>query len=296
MKLMRSLLKSILKKVFGTAYWPIIQRIKLLQSRMSGSYFGKQGLDKNLKKYVDYDCLNKMKYMFIVGCGHSGTSLMLSIWNCTESVYALKDETLLLENYSIEYFKSKVLGSVDFQKISWIVEKTPRHLYQLGKICNDDESYGLIMVRNPLDTVASLVKRGLPLNKAIKRYEEDNYFCLKYEKKNNISIVRYEDLVSNHSKVLSELSLKYGIDLIDGNKIRENDNTLYFSNAGATRAQKTDGQGKENHLALRNFQMRQPIKDMNGLWRNRISEQDYEKITKRLKFFFNYFNFKIPDY
>ena len=94
---------------------------------------------------------------------------------------------------------------------------------------------------------------------------------------------------------MSSLSHRFEVDLKEGNRLRQYDNTVYFQSNGATIGQLTDGKGKRNHLALRNFQVKQEIVDMNGEWMNRISSTQASEVIERLLPFFQRFGYSIPS-
>lgn len=222
-----------------------------------------------------------MRILFIVGCGHSGTSLMLSIFANAAGVFAFRDETMALAKSSMKEFKDQI--NAFSIKDDLVVEKTPRHVHQLEKICSDTDSHALVMVRNPVDVIASFKKRGMTIRSAIDRYTADNNAWLEYENSKRLIIIKYEDLVLNTSVVLSKLSNLFEVDLNIANKARLFDKTLYFSSVGAVKSEKTDGLGEANHLALRNYQIRQPIVNMNGQWKDRISRDELAMIISNLQ-------------
>ncbi|GHD33678.1 sulfotransferase domain-containing protein [Halioglobus pacificus] len=104
-----------------------------------------------------------MRFLFICGCGHSGTSLLLAIFSAANDVHALTDETHFLLSHSTCEFKSQY-GYLA-QGGNLIVEKTPKHVYALDKIVADPECGALVMVRNPVDVIASLKREVLMFNR-----------------------------------------------------------------------------------------------------------------------------------
>ena len=86
---------------------------------------------------------------------------------------------------------------------------------------------------------------------------------------------RYEDITDNHKRCVKKLSHQFGLNLITGNVKRLGSQQIYFSGhgLGPVPGEFTDGLGHRNHLALRNHQMKQPIKRMNGEWRGRINKE-----------------------
>ncbi|GHD33682.1 hypothetical protein GCM10007053_18330 [Halioglobus pacificus] len=74
----------------------------------------------------------------------------------------------------------------------------------------------------------------------------------------------------------------FNLDLLSANTRRQKSEEIFFQSAGATGAQKTDGAGESSHLALRNYQIRQEIKDSNGEWANRLTKEELNEIQKSL--------------
>lgn len=134
------------------------------------------------------------------------------------------------------------------------------------------------MLRNPLDVVASLKKRGFSVEQSIGRYINDNLAWQRHATDKKVKLVRYEDLVSNPKSVLKELTERYGVDLLEGDQRRQKDSRLYFKGHGATRIEQTDGKGEDAHLALRNYQIRQKLESMNGQWKTRLTKQESEMV------------------
>lgn len=228
-----------------------------------------------------------MRFLFIVGCGHSGTSLMLALFANCEGVNAITSETEALIRSSLKEFKMK-FKTLDNISSKLVVEKTPRHVYRLGDITSDKDSYALVMLRNPIDVVASLKKRGYSLMDSIARYQRDNNAWLNYESQKRVKILKYEDLVIKTEQVLDDLGREYGVDLISANGKRLADERIFFTKRGELdrkikpEINQTDGRGINNHLSLRNFQIRQEIKNMNGQWKERLTERELISVIEKL--------------
>ena len=219
-----------------------------------------------------------MHYLFIVGCGHSGTSLMLSYFAATEEAITIKHETSFLLKHSLHAFKDACLKNYG-ETNRLIVEKTPRHVYKLPEIRQDSECSAIVMLRNPVDTVASLCKRGISLNNAIHRYASDNAAWLQFVNDQSLILVKYEDLVAHEYHTLKYLSKRVGIDLTGSSQKRVDNNEMFF---GCSDAKETDGKGEQNHLLLRNWQVRQPLTNQNGRWRERLNAEELNKIQTNL--------------
>jgi hypothetical protein len=219
-----------------------------------------------------------MRFLFICGCGHSGTSLMLGIFANSANVAVTRDETFALSKLSVQQFKDSVKKQVSDKTL--FVEKTPRHIHYLEKICADTESEALVLVRNPLDVVASLKKRGFSVEQSISRYINDNLAWQRYANHPKVKVIRYEDLVDSSKNILANLTQRYGVDLESGDLKRQEDSRIYFKGQGATRIEKTDGKGEAAHLALRNYQIRQKLENMNGEWKNRLTQDESQMVME----------------
>ena len=222
-----------------------------------------------------------MKFLFIVGCGHSGTSLLLAMFANCQHVHAITNETEILLKSPIKEFIKKY-NNLENKNIRLVVEKTPRHVYKLKEITSEEHSSALVLLRNPLDVVASLKKRGFPLMTCIRRYKNDNNAWLNYQNKKNVKILKYEELVTKTQEVLEDLGQAYDLDLVSANRKRLTDKRVYFKNMGGAEIRKTDGKGHRNHISLRNFQVRQEVSNMNGQWKERLSKKELEIVVKEL--------------
>tara|TARA_Y100001934_G_C12059547_1_gene634658 strand:- start:108 stop:779 length:672 start_codon:yes stop_codon:yes gene_type:complete len=216
---------------------------------------------------------------------------MLAIFANCAGTHAITNETEALLEGPIKKFKDK-FKTFEKTNIKLIVEKTPRHIHRLDQITSDKDASALIMLRNPVDVVASLKKRGFSLSQSIQRYKRDNTAWLDYASSENIQVVKYEALVQKTNAVLKILRQTYGVDLISANKKRLSDKRVYFTQHGATKIDETDGKGHINHLALRNFQIRQTVTNMNGLWRDRLTSDELAIVIQELRVLISKFDYE----
>ena len=102
--------------------------------------------------------------VFVVGCGHSGTSLMTRMLGAHSRLWNYPGETGMLEKGSLA--RARAIGN-DLQrqateagKARW-VEKTPDHVYRIQDAFDSfTDAHVVVMVRDGRDVVASLLKRG----------------------------------------------------------------------------------------------------------------------------------------
>ena len=235
-----------------------------------------------------------MNKLFICGCGHSGTSLLQAIMLAHSRCTGIREESELFlhnnESTVIPYMRA--IEAADPTKL-YIVEKTPRHVRRIDDIIKVfPESTFLICYRHPLDVVGSLVKRGFSLNDAIVRFNCDNMCWLSNKHRKNFIEVRYEQFVINSLPCLQNICSKLGIQfesaMLDYWKLSE---TYYNIDKSRYNNYVTENMNKniedferdegENHLLLRNFQLKQPIRDMSGSWKLRLSAREVEEVITR---------------
>lgn len=148
------------------------------------------------------------KTVFIVGCGHSGTTLLANRLGLHPDVYTYPSET----NIYLPGMKKRICASswfslgleilVDCNK-KILIEKTPKHVHVIDEIHTEHpKSLILGLARNPLDNIASLKSRFGDLNFSIERWLIDNTALLNAVARHDVTLLRYEDLVENYSQVL----------------------------------------------------------------------------------------------
>lgn len=224
--------------------------------------------------------------VFICGCGHSGTTLLLMILAAHSKCYGIPYETniFLNGNGNIEPFVQEALQV----KKEVLIEKTPKHVFRIAHILRHiSNSKIIVCVRNPLDVIGSLQQRFCwDINKSIVRYIEDNMAYMPFKHNSNVFLVRYEDLVSDTENALLSICHFIGIDF-EKNMLDYHSRNVNFGNI--TDAELTDGKEGINHRLLRNYQIHQPISDKRGEWRNiipssgrpRISPEEYDFVKRK---------------
>lgn len=139
--------------------------------------------------------------IFIVGCGHTGTSLMAAVLDTHSQLTTLPGETNCCFNGELEAYCEKYDDHV--------VEKTPRHIYFLLSILKLGNKV-IMMERNREDTVRSLMRR-CSREEAEQRYDHDTAIGDLF--RNQVCVVKYENLMADFEqetrRVLEYLDLEY---------------------------------------------------------------------------------------
>lgn len=107
---------------------------------------------------------------FIVGCGHSGTSLLLNILGSHSRIYAIPKETGFAYKSAMRIWQKRLkfnMMTVLNGKSRWI-EKTPKHIHRIGKLMKlFPRSKFLIAIRDGRDVGYSLKERTGSLEQGI---------------------------------------------------------------------------------------------------------------------------------
>jgi protein O-GlcNAc transferase len=220
-----------------------------------------------------------MKHVFICGCGHSGTSLMLAMLSTHTNVHGIEVETgCFLSDKKGLSFLDRYTATAAAHNKTVLCEKTPRHVQVIGKLLDSlPEARIIVMLRNPLDVAASLRKRTGNLTSSIRRWIDDNTAWIPHSEDHRVIIVRYENLVAYPDQTLrgvcSFLELEYQEEMLDYHQVHR----LYF---GAEKAIRTEGQDGVAHVQLRNWQLRQPLTNFVGDWRTRLSPDEVAHVLR----------------
>lgn len=164
------------------------------------------GLTGFVVKPLEWD----VNVCFVVGCGHSGTTLTAARLGKAENAHLFGWETSIFHPghglYASSLAFSNLIKAVYDPRMCFI-EKTPRHVHCARRINRVVPNARFIVVtRNPLDTCASLVKRFGDLTYCAERWNLDSGASYKLLESGDQAIrVRYEDLVCNPEAELKRL-------------------------------------------------------------------------------------------
>ena len=220
--------------------------------------------------------------VFIVGCGHSGTSLLLNVLGahsrlCSipfESGFALKWPSPCEETR--RFFAHCDTYTLRMGKTRW-VEKTPRHIFRLKEILRYfPEGRILLLLRDGRDVACSIQDRSGSLAAGIDRWVEDNRAGHDFWEHPNVRLVRYEKLVAEFEGTVRGVLNFIGEEMEDA-VLRYHETPRYYFTSRLERPENAFG---ENHDAFRNWQMNQPLFDGRGKWL-RLTEEEKQLIKAR---------------
>ena len=209
--------------------------------------------------------------VFIVGCGHSGTTLMLRILGAHPDLYAIDYETKAFQgNYPKMSNVLKWNKIVEEQGCRW-VEKTPSHIRYIKRILKlFPKGRIIVMLRDGRDVTVSIRQRYGDSKWAQSRWIKDNQEGLKYFEDKRILPVRLEDLTSSTEKTLLEvcdhINVPYSPELLDYH-------TSEFKYHNEAPKQTSSRKGHD-HLTNRVWQVNQPIFKDTSKWKTEATEEE----------------------
>lgn len=204
--------------------------------------------------------------VFVVGCGHSGTSLLLAILGAHSKIHAIVDESrfaMKSDSQAKALFEGFDLAAISAGKHRW-AEKTPLHIHHLDKILHwHPDGRVLLIVRDGRDVAWSIRNRTGSLEQGIDRWVNDNRAGKPYWNHPNVHRLRYEDLIADF-----ETTAKKIVDFLDEpfeESMRHHHSTpLFFYSQTIERPPTAFGR---DHRQYRNWQINQPIFDGRGRWK-----------------------------
>lgn len=199
--------------------------------------------------------------IFVVGCGHSGTSLMLAMLDSHSHIYGVPKESaiaFLTDEQFIEEVKTFNYYTISFGKKRW-AEKTPSHVIRIGRILElIPDAKIIVMVRDGRDVARSFQLRGRSLDYAIGRWNDHNTIALQYGDHPNVLYVKYEDLIESTEQklkqIMSFLDESFETDQLQFHTKRRK----WYANTISRSENTTEGAGHKQH---RNWQINQPLFD-----------------------------------
>lgn len=195
-----------------------VRHLQPLTSRLKSSVFSLLTQVPDL--FFKQQSAREEKFVFICGCGHSGTTLLASRLGAHPSIFLLPRETNAFSaNSGLSCSQKLILdwaAIADSNGCKIVLEKTPKHIHQIDRIKKVVPNALFILVaRNPLANVASLYERFSCLKSSIGRWNADNKELLRRLDDPACFFVRYEDFVEDPSLQLNLLQCFVGLDVVD---------------------------------------------------------------------------------
>lgn len=209
--------------------------------------------------------------VFVVGCGHTGTTLLAAKLGNHSQVHTIERETSA-------FIPEQGLPRAHAQAKEWVkqaeqagkthlVEKTPKHVHCIRRIrAVFPRARFVVITRNPLDTVASLNKRHDKLQRSAERWVLDSAPTARMVETEGALHVRYEDLTMQPEREFQRICTFLGLAWEPG-----------MIGAGETVYEHTSG---HENMQLRRQQVREAITPRIGTWRKSLSSDQARLVAE----------------
>ncbi len=225
-------------------------------------------------------------FAFVLGCGHSGTTLIASRLGNHPAIALIPEETNLFEprrplaRARRDFLAARAAAQAAGRSL--LLEKTPKHVRVTGRLRRLlPEARLIVVVRNPLDTVLSLRKRGGTLGEAIDRWCLDNAAALRLAGDPRARTFHYEEVTADPEPAFRAMIGFLGLPWDPA--------VLGAGTAYGAVAQKTA------NMRLRAEQVSQPITANSGKWREGLTPAEIAAVRTRTTELYARFGRTLPD-
>lgn len=211
------------------------------------------------------------KYIFICGCGHSGTTLLAAkLAIATDTLLIARETNAFLPEVGTYCAKRIVIEwnyFANWADKDFIIEKTPKHVHCIPRIVKVLPSSKIVLItRNPLDAIASLYKRLGSIKAATHRWRIDTEATVNAQKYANTILVKYEDLIRSPHHEFGRISEFCGL--------RWCASYLDLNSTGY------DSISQKGNMINRAQQVRGKIKNNIGGWKDILTDSQVHYITR----------------
>lgn len=241
-----------------------------------------------------------IRWTFIVGPQHSGTTLLFSMLSSHPDVHAIPRES----------FAFRDLGGPEWFQIHWgrfqllhelahslpetsrlpevVLEKTPSHLSEIPAMTRAfPGARFVVIVRDPLDTIFSVHRRGVPLADAIESWSVAASQAVAIRPRDDVELVHLEHLIASPQAELEAVQRHLGLPVADLARWHE---TLPPVDATS------DEPDPRDHAERRRWQVRQPLmSDRSGLWREHLSPAEIGRVVDGVRPVARDLGYLLPD-
>lgn len=144
---------------------------------------------------------------FVMGCGHSGITLLLRVLGSHSRICGIPYESQL--GFKLDQ-RQRLLKNFEEWTISegktrW-VEKTPRHITCIQNLIEAfPDARMVIMLRNSRDVACSIKERKGSLELGIRRWVDDNRAGQEFWAHPNVRVLKYERLIEEFEPSVAEV-------------------------------------------------------------------------------------------
>ena len=215
--------------------------------------------------------------IFIVGPGHSGTSLILAILGAHSSLYPIPTESNLaykspeVQQRLIKRFRKLTVAA---GKARW-VEKTPRHINKIEELFSlFPDAKIVVTMRDGRDVACSYkARRRSGIEEHIDHWVSVVERARRFVDHPQVRMLRYEDLVVDFDGTIRGLMTFLGEEYEAGQAEYYKEPIRFYWHR--VKAPNTPRGGKQEQYS--NWQLNQPLFDGRGRWHDELKPQ--EKLT-----------------
>jgi len=240
-------------------------------------------------RYLFYKYVKKTRIesppIFIVGCGHSGTTLLLKILGSHRNIHAINFESSIAfkppkkQKRFVHLFNRMAVAA---GKNKW-VEKTPRHIHAIDILLQlFPDAHILIVMRDGRDVACSIKARLNDFEKGVLRWVDDNKAAQPFLVYQNTHLVRYEDIIEDFvgtiSHALSFVGESYEPSIKDFYRIPLMYQNRHLRSKWVSHIFKSSNVKK--HEQKRFEQIHKPLFNGRGLWQNEMTKLEKETFKR----------------
>ncbi len=236
----------------------------------SGGTFLQPGSWKDPVRVFPEAGLERRPIIFVAGCPHSGTTVLATILGCSPDTTVIPRET--------GWFTHAMSGDeilAELQGIAGIpIEKTPNHVFHVDSIrAAFPNSRVVVIVRDPLDTISSLLARYGNLERALDEYLQYTNRVVELIEAGRVETVSLESIIEDFTGTIRDLCRRLGIRFAPQMRDFHLQAPDWF---GVEPMEVEDREGAE-HAQLRSWQVHQPLFDHRGRWRGNLAGADLSR-------------------
>lgn len=210
-----------------------------------------------------------MKPIFVLGGKHSGTTLTATILGVNSKCWLIPMESGAYSIRHISNLRKPFIRQATLLPVEFLVEKTPDHVYQIDKIQEDWPSSPIfVLTRDPIDRVASTLRRHGNFGRAIYECSNDISACIYAVKKPNTYLLTYEQIVKDFNNTVNNMCNFAGLEFEESMINFHENSPLWFPN-----------HQHDNHHKVRSDQMRMPLYDDSGWGINYLTKKQIDQVN-----------------
>jgi hypothetical protein len=219
--------------------------------------------------------------IFVVGCSHSGTTIVTALLNNHPRICSLPTETKIMERFRTRRAHERWLRhaqqTMEGAGKQRFCEKTPNHVFHLERVLGCYPKARVVVVqRDGRDVAASLAKRwNGHVARAARKWTAAIEAARPFRSDERVTTVVYEEFVQDPERVMGAVCEHIGEPATG--PLHEDREQWAINYEGPIEAT-TDVSGR--HEQHRAWQVNQPIFDGRGRWRDELTEAEQQTVER----------------